>query len=61
MGNPEAVEWLESLPDDERNKLFTPIVASGGELFTLKRDHEGAGWVKNCPACNYGRDLVIVE
>lgn len=42
--NPEAAEWLEAIPEDERPKLFVPVLgALGGNLFSIKPDHERNG------------------
>lgn len=47
--NPEAIEWLENLPPEGRQRRFTPAISSSGsdgtELFSLKDDHE------RCPFC----------
>lgn len=56
--NPEAVEWLESLDENERLRMFSPHLGAPGRLFTLKEDHESCAF---CPmARRYGGELLVI-
>lgn len=52
MANPDAIAWLESLPEYDHAKMFTPampcVAARGVEelLFTVKMDHQPCAF---CP------------
>lgn len=46
--NPQAVEWLEGLSEEEHMQMFLPALpcvsrVSGSTLFTVKEDHELCG------------------
>lgn len=41
--NPEAVQWLEGLDEDQHLGRFTPPLSTPGDLFSLKDDHEPSG------------------
>ncbi len=56
--NPEAIEWLENLSEDNRYDRFTPICANEG-LFQLKDDHEMIPG-RHCRFCDPAEELVTV-
>ena len=40
--NPEAVQWLESLDEEQHLSLFRPPCGPWGELYSLKLSHESS-------------------
>lgn len=49
--NPEAVEWLEALTNEDRGTWFRAPCGLMGSLYTLKDDHEGAYAGAPCQVC----------
>lgn len=44
--NPEAIDWLEGLDENERVRFFAPAYPFDGKLFSLKEDHERSVWCR---------------
>lgn len=64
--NPEAVEWLESLTEEQHAYHFAPPISGsilGGSLFSIKGDHtENPGnpcW--ECSSALHSSTLVVIE
>lgn len=56
--NPEAVEWLESLDENEHLGRFRPAIAEPGKLFGIKEDHESC---RICPMAGlFGQPELLV-